>query len=232
MSNVQRPTWIQPAMAEPREEVSLYTHPRLGTPRTPCEKNLRWKFGDHCRPPSTRPPSSCRTPSASSTPWPHGSAHLFWSLSNPPPPPSQLIFLTRKLHCLSFKKVCFSTYQWALWLCTHLWSKTKEVEFEIYRDRAFCTDFVRLWGKFTSRVLPLIDRNCRSLYSGNIKWCFLLSFSIRSRASQSILAFTIVQCSNSCCKIFASPRLGGKILGPDMTPRWQKVLSAIAFLFF
>ena len=104
-SNVQRPTWIQPAMAEPREEVSLYTHPRLGTPRTPCEKNLRWKFGDHCRPPSTRPPSSCHTPSASSTPWPHGSAPLFWSLSNPPPPPSQLIFLTRILHCLSFKKV-------------------------------------------------------------------------------------------------------------------------------
>ena len=25
-------------MAEPREEVSLYTHPRLGTPRTPCAK--------------------------------------------------------------------------------------------------------------------------------------------------------------------------------------------------
>ena len=130
------------------------------------------------------------------------------------------------------RKVCFSTYQWAHWLCTHLWSKTIEVEFEIYRDCAFCTDFVRLWGKFTSRVLPLIDRNCRSLYSGNIKWCFLLSFSIRSRASQSILAFTIVQCSNSCCKIFASSTLGGKILGPDMTPIWQKVLSAIAFPYF
>ena len=27
-------------MAEPREEVSLYTHPRLGTPRTPCAKTL------------------------------------------------------------------------------------------------------------------------------------------------------------------------------------------------
>ena len=79
------------------------------------KKNLRWKFGDHWRPPSTRPPSSCRTPSASSTPWPHGSAlpSLFWSLSNPPPPPSQLIFLTRILHCLSFKKVCFSTYSLA-----------------------------------------------------------------------------------------------------------------------
>ena len=36
------------------------------------------------------------------------------------------------------RKVCFSTYQWAHWLCTHLWSKTIEVEFEIYRDCAFC----------------------------------------------------------------------------------------------
>ena len=95
-----------------RRSVSLYSSSPWNSSHTLC-KNPWWKFGDHFRPPSTRPPSSCRTPSASSTPWPHGSAPLFWSLSNPPPPPSQLIFLTRILHCLSFKKVCFSTYSLA-----------------------------------------------------------------------------------------------------------------------